>query len=57
MEHRPRVQGMIFQYIIERIRAAFAPEPLPRWRPVLTYNWCVARAEKGYRTRSYIYEK
>ena len=48
---------MIFQYLIERIRAAFAPEPLPYWRPVLTYNWCVERAEKGKRIRSYIYER
>jgi hypothetical protein len=48
---------MIFQYIIERIRAAFAETPKPYWRPVLTYNWCVAQAEKGRRTRKYIYEK
>lgn len=48
---------MIFQYIIEFIKQAFAEKPLPRWRPVLTYNWCVKQAEKGYRTRNYIYEK
>lgn len=48
---------MIFQYLLERIRAAFAPEPKPYWRPVLVNNWCVKQAEKGYRTRNYIYEQ
>ena len=48
---------MIFQYIIEVIKQAFAEKPLPYWRPVLTYNWCVSQAEKGRRARSYIYER
>jgi len=48
---------MIFQYIIERIRAAFAETPKPYWRPQPNYNWTVQQIEKGYRPRKCIYEK
>lgn len=49
---------MIFAYLWERIRTAFAEEPKPYWRPQPHYgNWCVSQAEKGRRHINYIWEK
>ena len=48
---------MIFQFIWERIRAAFAEEPLPCWRPPTTYAWRVRQDGGTKRIRPYIYEK
>ena len=48
---------MIFAYILERIKHAFAEPDLPRRRPPTTYAWRVRQAGGTKRTRPYIYEQ